>query len=282
MNRQIGTNEWTLLEETLFVEGLEIFGIGNWIEIEKYVGRRREIKQHFYKLLGIQDDDECTDARCKQSNPYRGCISSYMPLRKDFEMEYLNDQEAIITNLRTDNKTGKMLAQAMLDSYVKIVMFRKRWKYAIFEKMMVDLNQIKKSRSIANEMDMHEIKCIAPYMTKKDFNTFFNGIYIEKYLYRMLMKKSIPRKNHSMDTCPNASACVTSKRRQLSRDAFLSENEKKLCKSIEIPFDKDMNYKTIAINHMVNKTRLSIEDLKTVFQSHADAEKAYQLLHDQG
>ncbi|KAH9411674.1 hypothetical protein HK407_04g07820 [Ordospora pajunii] len=279
--KQVDGSGWTLLEEALFIEGLEAFGIGNWAEIESHVGGRKDVKQHFYKLLGIHDDERCQHTRCKQSNPYRGCVSSYMPLRKDFDVEYLNDQEAIMMNLRTDSKSGTMLTEAMLDSYVKIVMFRRRWKYAILEKAMVDVMHIKKSESIANQMNMHGIKCIAPYMTRSDFNTFFNGIYIEKHLYRMLMKQSMLGRHHSIDVS-DALKCIAPANGQLSRDGFLSENEKKLCKSTGISFGKYIDSKAIAIGHLLSKTRLSSKDLGAIFQNPADAEKAYQLLHDQG
>jgi transcriptional adapter 2-beta len=193
MDKDLYDNGWSVLENLLFVEGLERCGIGNWGSIAQYVGDAKNPKQHFYNLFAIEDNRSLEADEVEGiSNPHRGIVGSYMPHRRDFDIEYMNSQEELMKELSTpdsDDELATKFTEAALDSYMNIVSMRDRRKYTILEKNMFDMKELKEKEKRLDIKNIANIKRIAPFLTRADFNTFIGGLYIESELLELLRKQ---------------------------------------------------------------------------------------------
>jgi transcriptional adapter 2-beta len=221
MEEDLYGNGWTVLENLLFVEGLEACGIGNWPDVAQYIGSDKNPKQHFYELLAVGDDSSLEAAEIKErtSNPHRGAVSSYMPHRRDFDVEFMNDQEDIMKELGvsgSDDELTRRLTEAALDSYTSVVAMRNRRKHFVLERNLFDVGGLKEKERRLGIENMGDIKRIAPFLTKRDFNTFVSGLHIESELLRLLKRQ--------MET-----ESMIDRERLLGADHLLMASEKKVC-----------------------------------------------------
>lgn len=255
MGTRIHEKKWTLMEEILFIEGLRVSGIGNWSGISKYVGRGKDVEDHFYKVFGFQKGvDGLPRITEKTSDPYRGTIGSYMPYRKDFDIEYMNGYEALIKDLNSYEDEGelkKKMIEAVLDSYIKIIRFRNRRKHTILGKNLIDMEGLMKKNEQFKVVD--NIKWIAPYLTKSDFNTFLCGIYIEKKLHELLNKRK--QENNGMTDLDGI----------LSSKYFVSERERKVCETHGLSPDVYLGLKREMASCLAKKRRFTREDFNRLF-----------------
>ncbi|CAF0883827.1 unnamed protein product [Brachionus calyciflorus] len=128
---------WNFKEEMLLIELVEQYGIGNWDEIAKNLPNRiaSECEKHFYayyvygnlgkftfnanqKVKSSDNiDSKSSVEKCKRSPDLQTTVLlppiemsleeqralGYMPLRDDFEREYKNDAESLVSNLAIAN-----------------------------------------------------------------------------------------------------------------------------------------------------------------------------------
>ncbi|AFN82788.1 histone acetyltransferase complex SAGA/ADA subunit ADA2 [Encephalitozoon romaleae SJ-2008] len=272
MDTRIHEEKWTLMEEILFIEGLSVSGIGNWSGVSKYVGGERDVEDHFYKVFGFQKEvgglPRITE---KSSNPYRGTISSYMPYRKDFDIEYMNGYEALIKDLSLHEDEGKLekrMIEAVLDSYIKIIRYRNRRKHAILGRNLIDMEGLMKKNEQFKVVD--NIKWIVPYLTKPDFNTLLYGIYIEKKLHELLNKRK--QKNSGM-TDPDGI---------LSSKYFVGERERELCETHGLSPDVYLGLKREMAYYLAKKKRFTKEDFNRLFGFLKETDTLYNLFLEYG
>lgn len=208
---------WTVLDEMLLVEGVDACGIGNWAGVSEYVGRGKDVETHFHLMLGLREVPAGPGRESKgSSNPYRGCVSSYMPHRRDFDVEYMNGHEALVDALAVDgggSEVRSKATEAILDSYMRIIKFRNRRKHVILDRNLVDMEGLRERDKDAEFVQ--DIKWITPYLTRSDFNVLFRGLYIERRLNSMLNKRIAGTTCGPEDTDPLL--------------FLLSEREKGLC-----------------------------------------------------
>ncbi|ADM11308.1 histone acetyltransferase complex SAGA/ADA subunit ADA2 [Encephalitozoon intestinalis ATCC 50506] len=271
MNTKIHGREWTLMEEILFVEGLGVCGIGNWPEISKYVGGKKDVESHFYKIFGFQRNT-CKPLRMSKSvsNPYRGLIGSYMPFREDFDVEYMNDHEALIKDVNFEEGEGELkgrLVEAVLDSYIRIIMFRNRRKHITLDRNLVDMESLKTKNEKSGIGDT--IKWITPYLTKQDFNVFFRGLYIEKKLYDLL--KGYSRKENS--TYEEEIGYIKN---------FCSERERKLCEAYGLSINVYLELRKEVISCLIKKKEFVKEDFDRLFGFLKETDELYSFFLENG
>ncbi|WEL38366.1 SANT domain-containing protein [Encephalitozoon hellem] len=270
MDTQIHEERWTLMEEILFMEGLSVSGIGNWSGISKYIGKEKDVEKHFYKVFKFEKrEDELPRVAERASNPYRGTIGSYMPYRRDFDVEYMNEYEGTIKDLSPDEgEIERRVVDAVLDSYMKVIKFRNRRKHAILEKNLVDMGALEKKDKDFKVVD--GIGWIAPYLTRSDFNTFFRGIYIEEKLRELLSK------------CKQEGSSVPNFKDVLSSEYFVDEEERRLCKTHGIPLDTYIGIRKEMVSCLTGGKRCTKEDFNRLFGFLKETDSLYNFFLEHG
>ncbi|XP_013407297.1 transcriptional adapter 2-beta-like [Lingula anatina] len=121
------TQKWTAVNESMLLDGVEHFGFGNWEDIAEQVGHStpEECCEHYFTFyvkgnigkatLPNENTTKITDHTGPDSGPLSPSLTTplpsvdipqneqqelgYMPLRDDFEREYDNDAETLVSNL---------------------------------------------------------------------------------------------------------------------------------------------------------------------------------------
>ncbi|KAK6090795.1 hypothetical protein P3W45_000040 [Vairimorpha bombi] len=141
--------DWSILEELIFVNGLDKYGIGNWEFLSKSIGTKseEEVEKFFYESFKIKLNAISTNKIDeKLSNPFRHKISIYMNNRQDFDVEFMNDYEDIIKELEytdSDEEIDRQAKDAVLKGYENIIRLRNYRKNIIINKGLIDVDKNK-------------------------------------------------------------------------------------------------------------------------------------------
>ncbi|XP_043953971.1 transcriptional adapter 2-beta [Gambusia affinis] len=151
---------WTSREEQSLLDAIEQYGFGNWEDMAAHVGPSRtpqEVMEHYVTMyihgnLGkacIPDSipNRVTDHTCPSGGPLSPSLTTplppldislaeqqqlgYMPLRDDYEIEYDQDAEKLISGLSVnydDEDVEIELKRAHVDMYVRKLRERQRRK----------------------------------------------------------------------------------------------------------------------------------------------------------
>ncbi|KAG2465455.1 TAD2B protein, partial [Polypterus senegalus] len=151
---------WTSREEQLLLDAIEQYGFGNWEDMAAHVGPSRtpqEVMDHYVNMyihgnLGkacIPDSipNRVTDHTCPSGGPLSPSLTTplppldisvaeqqqlgYMPLRDDYEIEYDQDAETLISGLSVnydDDDVEIEMKRAHVDMYVRKLKERQRRK----------------------------------------------------------------------------------------------------------------------------------------------------------
>ncbi|KAL0970453.1 hypothetical protein UPYG_G00242200 [Umbra pygmaea] len=151
---------WTSREEQLLLDAIEQYGFGNWEDMATHVGASRtpqEVMDHYVSMyihgnLGkacIPDSipNRVTDHTCPSGGPLSPSLTTplppldvtlseqqqlgYMPLRDDYEIEYDQEAEKLISGLSVnydDEDVEIEMKRAHVDMYVRKLRERQRRK----------------------------------------------------------------------------------------------------------------------------------------------------------
>ncbi|RKP02990.1 hypothetical protein CXG81DRAFT_10088, partial [Caulochytrium protostelioides] len=207
---------WGADEELLFVEGLEMFGLGNWDQISEHMGgskTKEELDAH-YKNVFIQSPrwpcpqatgvfDKATSrltnraqhrqpvqftTRPPASQPVNHEIAGYMPGRGEFEYEYENEAETPIKDMvecEIIREPTVRLRTAMLSVYNTALERRKERKKLLFDRHLTNYRKIQaaEKRRDRGEKEIHNhLKVFARLMTAQDHEVFVAGLVKEAQL----------------------------------------------------------------------------------------------------
>lgn len=168
-------DSWRASEELALLEAIELYGIGNWCEIAASVGTKDE-QQCKERYLNVYVDDyigratwqavdrdayKIYDHTCPSDGPLSPSLSlpqkqnvvdinrdqqlrlGYMPKRDDFEREYDNDAELVVSrlavNANDDNELDQALKIAHINMYSDRLRERFRQKRVVLEYNLVKL-----------------------------------------------------------------------------------------------------------------------------------------------
>lgn len=189
-------NTWNLLDELFFINGLELHGIGNWEGISQSIGTKslNEIELHFYDLFNIKNNSiDLEIIKVLNSNPYRSKLSTYMPGRRDLDVDLYNDEEENLKDIdiqENENEDEIKFKKAVIDCYSDIIKIRENRMYLILERNLIDLKGILiKDKHNNKFIDTEKYKQLLPLIKIEDYNRFLEGIYIEKYLKKILKEE---------------------------------------------------------------------------------------------
>jgi transcriptional adapter 2-alpha len=126
-------NKWSAEEEMLLVEGLMLYGFGNWADVGDHVGTKNEDEcfDHYQALYVVPEDfpvplgmegfnpqsrtkplrvaeyvgkHKKQQKKAQQSNPIKPDLGGYMPGRNEFEFPF-NDQAEVPVSTIVFNST---------------------------------------------------------------------------------------------------------------------------------------------------------------------------------
>lgn len=250
-------DNWTIFEEMMFLEGLKMYGIGNWIDISTFVSNKsdNECEKHFLKIFDINDNKtlEIKDLNVKSSNPHRSEVLSFLSNRKEFEIEYLNNFEASIKDLvilDDDKEQDVELKRAFLDAYKRVLELREYRTYMCIDRELVNIQNVKRNDDIYNN---DKVKCLLPFLSKEDYNRLYNGIYKEDKLKELI--------SNLVDTAGTRDDTIS---KNIFRDKFfsdessLSRNEISFCEANNLRYNRYMSIKCEIIEHLVYNERIDI------------------------
>jgi transcriptional adapter 2-alpha len=169
VKQAIFDKSWSLQEEMMLLDGIEMYGLGNWRDISNFIGSKTESQcsKHYIavylesKTAPLPSGDPTTVATVTGShNPFgQASVSSssssgatqthvpkvevagYMPLRGDFDVEHDNDAEAIIADMEfapDEHPSETALKLKILEIYNAKLDERERRKAFVIEMGLLD------------------------------------------------------------------------------------------------------------------------------------------------
>lgn len=213
---------WGADEEWLLVEGLGLYGMGNWADVAGHVGTKtlEECEEHYLKFyvespsfplpnLSIKlDEDKISKARKeRQQSPSKNLsiippfkakvlpsvpanheVQGFMPLRMEFDYEPENEAEHLVKDLvfsEDDLPQDVELKLALLEIYNHKLDIREERKRYIFDRNLVQFKQlqnVEKKRSREEKELYNQTKVLSPLMTAEDYDSLVQGILLENQI----------------------------------------------------------------------------------------------------
>uniref|UniRef100_A0A3B4XV70 Transcriptional adapter n=1 Tax=Seriola lalandi dorsalis TaxID=1841481 RepID=A0A3B4XV70_SERLL len=312
---------WTSREEQSLLDAIEQYGFGNWEDMAAHVGASRtpqEVMEHYVTMyihgnLGkacIPDNipNRVTDHTCPSGGPLSPSLTTplppldislaeqqqlgYMPLRDDYEIEYDQDAEKLISGLSVnydDEDVEIEMKRAHVDMYVRKLRERQRRKNIArdYNLVPVFLGRDKKDKEkekpgITKEEKEQRIRLrgLCQFMAHREFEDFFENIHKERVLRAKVRELQRYRRNgitrleesaeyeaarHKREKRKENKSVVTSKRGKEGKDGefaaienltgfeLLSDREKVLCNSLNLSPARYLTVKTIIIKDHLQK-----------------------------
>uniref|UniRef100_UPI0037E6FFCF transcriptional adapter 2-beta isoform X1 n=1 Tax=Semicossyphus pulcher TaxID=241346 RepID=UPI0037E6FFCF len=228
---------WTSREEQSLLDAIEQYGFGNWEDMAAHVGASRtpqEVMEHYVTMyihgnLGkacIPDSipNRVTDHTCPSGGPLSPSLTTplppldislaeqqqlgYMPLRDDYEIEYDQDAEKLISGLSVnydDEDVEIEMKRAHVDMYVRKLRERQRRKNIARDYNLVPgfLGRDKKDkekapkRKITKEEKEQRVRLrgLCQFMAHREFEDFFENMHKERVLRAKVRELQRYRRN---------------------------------------------------------------------------------------
>jgi transcriptional adapter 2-alpha len=226
---------WEVAEELALLEGLRLYGIGNWEDIATHIGTRNSAtcKKHYWKYyLGLDRRDTNTGtvssgaavASSRSPSPSiptgkggasggtkTGAtestelpghdISGYLPLRGDFEIEHDNDAELAIADMDfpvNDNPTERSLKLKIIEMYNAKLDERERRKKMVERYGLLDFQKLKADmkRRPQDEREVYDrMRVFARFLEKHEHDQFVESLIHEMHLRKRISKLREYRQN---------------------------------------------------------------------------------------
>lgn len=200
---------WSADEEEKLLEGLEIYGIGNWEQVAKVIGTKspHETENHFLTVYlessnaPLPDPTQLLSANAGQpSEPHNDVdpkslrvmhkhqqedAAGWMPKREDFVYEWDNDAEDIIGDMEIcddDISNEKILRLRVMEIYCRKLDERERRKKFVIDRNLTDVkgHEENQKKLSVEERDLRaNLKVFMRFVPKEDFENFINGITAE-------------------------------------------------------------------------------------------------------
>lgn len=253
--KDIGSTDWTAEEDLLLLDGIKLFGMGNWKDIADYIGTKSEKKceAHYMNAYLSQEDqlpqfldDTCgsqqvdhvnqsehRDARAssveeeapstpvkkmkndqeegKQVRTNTGTtpvkqmvgteLAGYMPLRGDFDVEYDNDAEVILSDMEfaeDDSPTERALKLKVIEIYNSKLDERARRKQFVIEHGLLDYKkhlQVERRRPKEEREIIAQMRPFARFHTRQEHEELIQGLITAMRLQKQIVLLQEYRRN---------------------------------------------------------------------------------------
>lgn len=224
-------SNWSSKEELMALEGLLKFGYGNWGSISEYISSNKgpwECEKHYKQiflgknkntlstlniltyrddnqnLITIQSDNtECfmeiapdiipiPEPRAEIEKHPLTEFAGYMPLRRDFEIEYENDIEMYLADLEfydDDTAEDTSIKLRQLEVYNKVLEEREERKKFVIERWPQELKNEKRfSHNIIEKTIYQAMKPYARLLTPEKHLALVEAL-IKEYMLRLKLEE---------------------------------------------------------------------------------------------
>lgn len=211
---------WNGMEETVLLDNIEQYGLGNWEDVAKNIPQKtaKDIELHYNKayvesIIGnVFIPAEIPNRMTDHTPPIHESILSiqppvistskedllklaYMPSRDDYEYEYDNEAENIVCNLYDDNdadETEKALLSSQVSIYLDRLKERQRRKdicreYKLVDKFFSKNNEEAGMKKYERELRIKLRPC-SQFMKSDQFDLFIATMIREKHLKRKIQQ----------------------------------------------------------------------------------------------
>ncbi|XP_072021654.1 transcriptional adapter 2-beta-like isoform X1 [Amphiura filiformis] len=217
-------SDWSVSEEYALLDGVETFGFGNWADAANHVGTKSqaEVTEHYNStfILGnvgrVTIPDKLTSKVIDHTGPEEGPLSpslsttftpvditladqselGYMPHRDDFEREFDNDAETLVSHLAVtieDDDLDISLKLAHVDIYTSRLKERLRRKkisrdYGLIVAACSSAKQKQAANKNKKQLSKHEsdfrekLRPFSQFMTPRDQEELYENVQKEKRL----------------------------------------------------------------------------------------------------
>ncbi|XP_061106783.1 transcriptional adapter 2-beta [Conger conger] len=228
---------WTSREEQSLLDAIEQYGFGNWEDMAAHVGASRtpqEVMDHYVNMythgnLGkacIPDSipNRVTDHTCPSGGPLSPSLTTplplldisvaeqqqlgYMPLRDDYEIEYDQDAEKLISGLSVnydDDDVEIEMKRAHVDMYVRKLRERQRRKNvargyglvpAFLGRDKKEKEKAAKRKIAKEERELRaKLRALCQFMAHREFEEFFENMHKERALRAKVRELQRYRRN---------------------------------------------------------------------------------------
>ncbi|KAK2083766.1 Transcriptional adapter 2-beta [Saguinus oedipus] len=303
-----------LHEEQLLLDAIEQFGFGNWEDMAAHVGASmtpQEMMEHYVSMyihgnLGkacIPDTipNRVTDHTCPSGGPLSPSLTTplppldisvaeqqqqlgYMPLRDDYEIEYDQDAETLISGLSVnyDDDDVIELKHAHVDIQLRKNISDYNLVPAFLGKDKKEKEKALKCKITKEEKELHlKLRPLYQFMSCKEFDDLFENMHKEKMLRAKIRELQRYRRNgitkmeelaeyeatwHKLEKRKenkNLAGCKRGKEdgkdgefaaiENLLGFRLLSNREKVLCSSLNLSPARYVTVKTIIIKDHLQK-----------------------------
>lgn len=203
---------WSADEEDKLLEGLEMYGVGNWEQVARMVGSKGayDTEQHFLKVFlqsncaplpdpakVLPAEDPPSADLCEDIDPkalrvmhkhQQNDAAGWMPKRQDFVYEWDNEAEDILGDMEIseeDSKADRDLKLQVLEIYNTKLDERKRRKDFVVERGLTDFKtyQAADKKRPKEEKDIcDKLAPFARFLTPGDMDRCVQGILDERHL----------------------------------------------------------------------------------------------------
>ena len=222
-------HDWSGKEEIMLLEGLLKYGYGNWGCISEYLGGKKsswECEKHYkqiylsrtldkiknFTIISSQDKDGCIvisdvsnnlmdieenpvvapDKRVEIEKHPLSEFAGYMPLRKDFEIEYENDVEMYLADLEfyEDDKDEDIdIKLKQLEVYNKVLDEREERKNFVIDRWPIELMNEKKYKNNVIEKTIYQaLKPYARFLPPDRHLALFEGL-VKEYILKLKLEE---------------------------------------------------------------------------------------------
>ncbi|GLE00661.1 hypothetical protein PINS_up009449 [Pythium insidiosum] len=254
-----GSSDWTADEELLLLEGIEMFGMGNWKDIAEHVQTKNERKCEAHYLSAylsrrdllpafIDEPEDPTDVQPQDTGsgtksrelpaaptplperPSGSELAGYMPLRGDFDVEYENEAELILADMEfseDDHPTERELKLKVIEIYNAKLDERERRKKFVIERGLLDYKKHQQSerRRPKDEREIiAQMRPFARFQTPAEHEEFVNGLITAMRLRKQILLLQEYRKN-GVRTLAEAELYDAEKKKRETEQALQKQRE---------------------------------------------------------
>lgn len=250
---------WSAKEELMLLEGLLKYGYGNWNSISEYMGGSKtatECERHYKQIylpnpnppsnllvlsgrdesgrICIQEIDNADSfmdveidpplpAPSARQDPEKHPLmdfAGYMPLRKDFEVEYENDIELYLADMEfyeDDREEDKQIKLRQLDMYNEVLREREERKAFVMERWVQETKNEKKFKNNVIERNIYQaMKPFARFLSPENHLILCQGL-VQEYILKLKLEELREAKNLGIKTEQEFRQFLMDKRSNTSR-----------------------------------------------------------------
>lgn len=203
---------WSADEEDKLLEGLELYGVGNWEQVSRLISSKNPLdtEQHFMKVFlqsitaplpdptamiptsvtNASEGHEDVDPKALRvmHMHQQEDAAGWMEKRQDFVYEWDNDAEDIIGDMELaddDTKTEKDVKAQVLEIYAKKLDERDKRKHFVLQRGLTNFKayQAREKRRPKEERELREkLRVFMRFVHPSDMEKFINGVIEERSL----------------------------------------------------------------------------------------------------